>query len=110
MANEQRAASIATLGLSTRVEKGLLRNGVSTVDQLTALSESDILSFRNFGLQAVAEIKSALIEARPAPRCTCSPAPKHGSQTEPRWRDRAEPTRAEPQNTECAGRCRHLHR
>lgn len=67
MANEQRAASIATLGLSTRVEKGLLRNGVSTVDQLTALSESDILSFRNFGLQAVAEIKSALIEARPAP-------------------------------------------
>ncbi len=52
--------SVDELGLSTRSRKCMDRLGVSTMGELTRLSEDDLLAAPNFGRTSVAEIKTKL--------------------------------------------------
>ncbi len=54
--------SVAELELSVRARKCLMRLGLSTIGELMARSEADLLSIKNFGMTSLAEIKRRLAE------------------------------------------------
>lgn len=56
--SEQR--SIAELDLSVRARKALQRLGVMTIGELTAHSEAELMTVKNFGLTSLDEIKQQL--------------------------------------------------
>lgn len=61
MAEHEPSPSVSTLGLSTRVERALLRNRIWSVHQLAALHEEDILHLLpRLGAKALTEIRNTL--------------------------------------------------
>lgn len=54
------AVSVQDLGLSSRSLNCLMREGISTVGELVARSEADLLDIRNFGAKSISEIKDKL--------------------------------------------------
>jgi DNA-directed RNA polymerase subunit alpha len=58
--DERFDVSVDELGLSTRSRKCMDRLGVSTMSELTRLTEEDLLAAPNFGRTSVAEIKTKL--------------------------------------------------
>ena len=58
--DERFDVSVDELGLSTRSRKCMDRLGVSTMGELTRLTEEDLLAAPNFGRTSVAEIKTKL--------------------------------------------------
>jgi DNA-directed RNA polymerase subunit alpha len=55
------AKPVSSLDLSVRSRKCLQRLGISTIGELVAKSETELLNSRNFGLTSLGEIKTCLI-------------------------------------------------
>ncbi|MBH05015.1 MAG: hypothetical protein CMJ20_01705 [Phycisphaeraceae bacterium] len=53
-------ASISTLGLTTSVEKALVTSGVTTLDQLTAMTAKDVVKVKGIAAAGVQEIEKQL--------------------------------------------------
>lgn len=51
---------VAWLGLSAGARNALEGAGIATVGEVTALTEDDLLTFRNLGATRLAEIRAAL--------------------------------------------------
>ncbi|MDO4665296.1 MAG: DNA-directed RNA polymerase subunit alpha [Actinomycetaceae bacterium] len=56
------AITIEDLSLQSRSYNALKREGISTVGELVARSEADLLDIRNFGAKSIEEIKAKLAE------------------------------------------------
>ena len=52
--------SISTLGLTTSVEKALVTSGVTTLDQLTAMTAKDVVKVKGIAAAGVQEIEKQL--------------------------------------------------
>ena len=53
---------IEDLDLSVRSYNCLKREGINTVSELVALSETQLMNIRNFGQKSVDEVKDKLVE------------------------------------------------
>lgn len=53
-------ASISALGLTTSVEKALVTSGVTTLDQLTAMTAKDVVKVKGIAAAGVQEIEKQL--------------------------------------------------
>nr|WP_225752289.1 DNA-directed RNA polymerase subunit alpha [Pseudoclavibacter sp. Marseille-Q3772] len=58
--SEELSMSINDLDLSVRSYNCLMREGITTVSQLVALSESQLMNIRNFGQKSVDEVRDKL--------------------------------------------------
>lgn len=58
--NEELSMSINDLDLSVRSYNCLMREGITTVSQLVALSETQLMNIRNFGQKSVDEVRDKL--------------------------------------------------
>lgn len=52
--------SVEDLALSASIKKALIANGITTVNQLRALTDEDLLAFKGIGTKAVEDIRKAL--------------------------------------------------
>lgn len=60
--SEYKGVPLKELGLSTRIHNALRRGGISTLGELTTLTEEQVLQVRNLGELSLKEIQAALAE------------------------------------------------
>ncbi len=80
--------TIDVLGLPTRARNALLRAGITTVENLTARSDAELLRLRGFGSTSLAQVRENLAAwGRERPPDTVSPetapAAEHEHEHEP---------------------------